>query len=116
MGQELLNQQGWIKKPRLYFKATNSKGIVVTRGSAHKRYAYCVISTDFNKWGGVYASWSSTEELANRYCRQANKNGSYEVVKAEVTTAKEVRVIKKQMTLDFIERQSVLTKDDKENN
>lgn len=110
MGQELMNP-AWEKKPRLFYKATNSKGLQVTRGSARKRYAYCAVATDFNKWGSVWASWASTEELAHKYCKQLSKNDyglTYEVVVAEVSTAKEVRLIKKQTTLKAVEHLSAM--------
>jgi hypothetical protein len=104
MGQELLTPR-WEKKPRLYYKATNEKGYIVTRGSAHKRYSYCAVASDFNRWGGLWSAWASTEELAKKYARQMQKNNDsikFEVVKVEETNAKEVRLIKKQMTLECI--------------
>jgi hypothetical protein len=104
MGQELLTPR-WEKRPRLYFKATNEKGYTVTRGSAHRRYSYCAVASDFNRWGGLWSSWASTEALAIKYAKQMEKNNDsikFEVVKVEETNAKEVRLIKKQMTLENI--------------
>lgn len=101
MGQELLHTK-WEKKPRLYFKATNSRGLTVTRGSAQKKYAYCVIEKEPNKWGYLFQSWASTEALGNRYLRQLGTD-KYELVKAEVSSAKEVRLIKKQMQLKLLQ-------------
>jgi len=123
MGQELLERTGWIKTPRKYFVATNSQGYKVVRGSAEKDYSWCVISKDFTEWGYLYASFSATEHNANKYCKTWNnrateaKEGLYEVVKCEQITSKEARLIKKQMQLAWLQiAQSVLTKENKENN
>lgn len=112
MGQELLDvgmgNGQWTyyqRRPRLYYKATNSKGYQVTRGSASKQYQYCAVASDLNKWGGLWSSWASTEALAIKYAKQMGKNNQsikFEVVKVEVSNAKEVRLIKKQMQLESI--------------
>lgn len=112
MGQELLEVgtgsgqwNYYQKKPRLYYKATNSKGYIVTRGSANKKYSYCAVASDFNRWGGLWSSWASTEALAIKYARQLSKSNTqltYEVVKVEVSSAKEHRLIKKQMALESV--------------
>lgn len=112
MGQELLDvgmgNGQWTyyqRRPRLYYKATNSKGYQVTRGSASKQYAYCAVASDFNRWGGLWSSWASTEALATKYAKQMSKNNhsiKFEVVKVEVSSAKEHRLIKKQMSLTFL--------------
>lgn len=95
----------WEKRPRLYYKATSSTGLVATRGSASKPYKYAVVATDFTKWGEVYATFTPRLELAERYCKSYNKgNLKYEVVEVEVSSAKEHRLIKKQMSLKFLEQ------------
>lgn len=106
MGQELLNQQGWIRTPRKYFVATNSKGYRAIRGSADKDYSYCVISKELSEWGSIYASWSATEHNAKKYCKTWNNREAdrYEVVKCVQVTAKEVRVIKKEIHLEILKR------------
>ena len=122
MGQELLDRVGYVRRPRKYFVATNAQGYKAVRGSADRDYSYCVMSKDFTQWGYLYASWSATEHNAKKYCKTwNNKEGQemYEVVKCEQVTAKEARLIKKQMQLAWIkiqEQVSVLTKEDKENN
>lgn len=105
MGQELLNHKGWIKKPRKYFVATNSKGYRVVRGSADKDYFYCVMSKELSEWGGIYSSFSATEHNAKKYCKSWNNKAEeeqYEVVKCVQVTAKEVRVIKKEINLEVL--------------
>jgi hypothetical protein len=101
MGQELLNQTGWVRQPRKYFVATNSAGYKAVRGSADKDYSYCIISKEISEWGAIYSSWSATQHNANRYCKTWNKKADkerYEVVKAELVTAKEARLIKKEIS------------------
>ena len=105
MGQELLEHKGWIKKPRKYFVATNSKGFRVVRGSADRDYSYCVIAKELSVWGSIYASFSATESNAKKYCKTWNnrhKDEMFEVVKCVQVTAKEVRVIKKEIQLEVI--------------
>jgi hypothetical protein len=134
MGQELLERTGWVKTPRKYFVATNSKGYRVIRGSADRDYSYCVMSKDLTEWGGIYSSFSATKHNAEKYCKSWNnraKEERYEVVKCVQVTAKEVRAIKKEINLEVFnwiaqqatEQQdetppqvSVLTKEDTENN
>lgn len=119
MGQELLDVSGYQRRPRKFFVATNSKGYKAVRGSAEKDYSYCVIATEYSQWGSIYASWSATEHNANKYCKTWNNREAdrYEVVKCVQVTAREARLIKKQITLDFL-NQSTLTKlqEEKENN
>jgi hypothetical protein len=105
MGQELLERTGWVKTPRKYFVATNSKGYRVIRGSADRDYFYCVMSKDLSEWGGIYSSFSATEHNAKKYCKSWNnkaKEEQYEVVKCVQVTAKEVRAIKKEINLEVI--------------
>lgn len=105
MGQELLERTGWVKKPRKYFVATNSKGYRVVRGSADRDYSYCVIAKELNEWGSIYSSFSATEHNAKKYCKSWNNKAQeerYEVVKCVQVTAKEVRIIKKEITLEVI--------------
>jgi len=129
MGQELLEHTGWIRTPRKYFVATNSNGHRAIRGSAEKNYSYCVISKELSQWGYLYANWSATEHNAKKYCKTWNnkaKEELYEVVKCVQVTAKEVRVIKKEIHLEILKRKeqeinetlqvSEGTKEDKENN
>lgn len=106
MGQELLERQGWTKKPRKYFVATNSKGYKAVRGSANKDYLWCVIAKDYSQWGSIYASWSATEHNAKKYCKTWNNREAdrYEVVKCVQVTAKEARVIKKEISLAWINK------------
>ena len=105
MGQELLERTGWVKKPRKYFVATNSKGYRVVRGSADRDYFYCVMSKELSEWGGIYSSFSATEHNAKKYCKSWNNKAQeeqYEVVKCVQVTAKEVRVIKKEINLEVL--------------
>lgn len=105
MGQELLAQQMWEKKPRLYYKATNSAGLTVTRGSARKEYKYAVVTKQFNKWGGLPATFTPRLDLAERYLKYYNNgNSEYEIAEVELSSAKEHRLIKKQMSLRFLEQ------------
>jgi hypothetical protein len=123
MGQELLERTGYVKTPRKYFVATNSKGYRVIRGSADRDYFYCVMSKELSQWGGIYCSFSATEHNAKKYCKSWNnkaKEEMYEVVKCVQVTAKEVRAIKKEITLEVInwqaqQQESEGTKEDKEN-
>lgn len=129
MGQELLEVRGYVRKPRKYFVATNSKGYRVVRGSADRDYSYCVMTKELSERGGIYASFSATESNAKKYCKTLNNQEAdrYEVVKCVQVTAKEVRVIKKEILLGVLKWQqnelqkqlqqaSVGTKEDKENN
>jgi len=131
MGQELLDRVGYVRRPRKYFVATNSKGYRVIRGSADRDYFYCVIAKELSVWGSIYASFSATESNAKKYCKTWNNKEAdrYEVVKCVQVTAKEVRVIKKEIKLEVAkyweekDRQdrtppqvSEGTKEDKENN
>jgi hypothetical protein len=103
MGQELLEKTGYVRTPRKYFVATNSKGYRVIRGSADRDYFYCVIAKELNAWGSIYASFSATEHNAKKYCKTWNNRydeEAYEVVKCVQVTAKEVRVIKKEIRLE----------------
>lgn len=119
MGQELLDVSGYQRRPRKFFVATNSKGYKAVRGSAERDYSYCVIATEYSLAGYIYASWSATEHNANKYCKTWNNREAdrYEVVKCVQVTAREARLIKKQIILDFL-NQSTLTKlqEEKENN
>ncbi|CAB4166998.1 hypothetical protein UFOVP964_97 [uncultured Caudovirales phage] len=103
MGQELLEVRGYIKTPRKYFVATNSKGYRAIRGSADRDYEWCIIAKELSPWGYVYSSWSATERNANKYCTTWNNRHDdsemYEVVKCEQVTAKEARVIKKEIAM-----------------
>jgi len=105
MGQELLERTGYVKTPRKYFVATNSKGYRVIRGSADRDYFYCVMSKELSQWGGIYSSFSATEHNAKKYCKSWNnkaKEEMYEVVKCVQVTAKEVRAIKKEISIEVI--------------
>lgn len=104
MGQELLDVKGYQRRPRKFFVATNSKGYKAVRGSAEKDYSYCVIAKEYSEWGSIYASWSATEHNANKYCKTWNNREAdrYEVVKCEQVTAKEARLIKKQINLEWL--------------
>jgi hypothetical protein len=128
MGQELLERTGYVKTPRKYFVATNSKGYRVIRGSADRDYFYCVMSKELSEWGCIYSSFSATEHNAKKYCKSWNnkaKEEMYEVVKCVQVTAKEVRAIKKEITIEVINwqaqrddellQESEGTKEDKEN-
>lgn len=101
MGQELLEKQGWIRKPRKFFVATNSKGYKTIRGSADKDYSFCVISKEVSEWGSVYSSWSATEHNAKKYCKTWNNREAdrYEVVACVQVNAKEARLIKKEISI-----------------
>ena len=103
MGQELLDYQGYVRKPRKYFVATNSNGNRLVRGSADKDYSYCVILKEPSEWGGLWGSWSATEHNAKKYCKTWNNKyeEKYEVVKAQLVSAKEVRAIKKEIAKEY---------------
>jgi len=127
MGQELLERTGYVRTPRKYFVATNSNGYRVIRGSADRDYFYCVIAKELSVLGSIYASFSATESNAKKYCKTWNnrhKNEVYEVVKCVQVTAKEVRVIKKEIQLEIIkhlqqevsEETNPCTEYEKENN
>jgi hypothetical protein len=113
MGQELLDRQGWIKKPRKYFVATNSNGYKAIRGSADRNYEWCVIAKEVSQWGSIYASWSKTEHNAKKYCTTWNNREAdrYEVVKCIQVTAKEARVIKKEINLQILKANEYMMKE-----
>lgn len=103
MGQELFHLN-YEKKPRLYYKATNSAGLTVTRGSGNKEYRYAVVAKEFSEWGVLFATFTTRLDLAERYCKNYNKgNSKYEVIEVEVSSAKEYRLIKKEMSLKWLE-------------
>lgn len=129
MGQELLAVRGYIRTPRKYFVATNSKGYKAIRGSADRNYGWCVIAKELSEWGSIYASWSKTEHNAKKYCTTWNNREAdrYEVVKCVQVTAKEARAIKKEINLQALKQKEQVinealtivsegTKEDKENN
>jgi len=114
MGQELLDYQGYVRKPRKYFVATNSNGDKLVRGSADRDYSYCVILKTHSEMCFVWGSWSATEHNAKRYCKTWNNqnNGElYEVVKAELVSAKEARAIKKKSLEIYRLRKEALEKE-----
>jgi hypothetical protein len=108
MGQELLNQTGFTKTPRKFFVATNSNGQRMVRGSAYKDFYYAVIAKDLNPNAGwSYVTFSATERNANKYCSSWNnkeRTDLYEVVKCVQVTAKEARLIKKEINLEFLKQ------------
>lgn len=93
MGQELFDVR-WIRKPRKYYLATNSKGHKVVRGSAEKEYTHATIYKDLYASGYCGATFSSRLDLAQRY---AKRWSNHEVVEIKEITSKEARQHKKEI-------------------
>lgn len=114
MGQELLDYQGHVRKPRKYFVATNSNGDKLVRGSENRDYSYCVILKEHSEMCFIWGSWSATEHNAKKYCKTWNNKSNaelYEVVKADLVSAKEARAIKKKSREIYRLRKEALEKE-----
>lgn len=94
MGQELLDLNGYIRKRRKYYLATNSKGHRIVRGTTEKEYTHATISKDRSAWGFIYATFTTRLDLANRYSRNWKDS---EVVEVKEITSKEARQLKKEI-------------------
>lgn len=113
MGQELFDVNGYyVRQPRKYYVATNSKGFMVARSSASKIYSHAVVLKTPEKWGSIYYTFTSRLDLANRYCKSWNKRNSehetyreYEVVEVKEVSAKEFRVAKQQIKIQTLKAQ-----------
>ena len=79
MGQELLDKVGYIKKPRKYYLATNSKGHMVVRGTTQKEYTHATIYGELYNSGYCYATFTTRLDLAKRYSRRWDKSEVVEV-------------------------------------
>lgn len=103
MGQELLELNGYIRRPRKYFLGEASNGARIIRGSADRDYSHAVISTQTNYKNEItWGTFHSTEQLAKRqlttyrnYEAKSPSGRTYEMVALKVITAKEARELKK---------------------
>ena len=113
MGQELFDVKSYYeKRPRKYYVAINSKGFKVARSSASKNYSHAVVLITPKEWGGIYYTFTSRLDLANRYCKSWNNNHEknnnydrYEVVETKEVSAKEFRVAKQEIKLQHLKAQ-----------
>lgn len=104
MGQELLERKGYTRRPTRYFLATSSNGLRAIRSSQSKNYTHACIATEPSDWGWVTSLWSSRVELAEKnaktYERYYNGTKKFEAVATVEITAKEARLIKKEINLE----------------
>jgi hypothetical protein len=109
MGQELLDRQGYQRKPRTFYVAVATNGAVALRGSGEDRYTHAVVMTSIDYPKEVsWATFHASEQLAKRqitsnrnWQKKSIENGStygsnreWEVVPLKKVTAKEFRAIK----------------------
>jgi len=109
MGQELLDRQGYQRKPRTYYVAVATNSATALRGSGDDRYTHAVVMTAINYPNEVsWATFHGSEQLAKRqitsnrnWQKKSIENGStygsnreWEVVPLKKVTAKEFRAIK----------------------
>jgi hypothetical protein len=109
MGQELLDRQGYQRKPRTYYVAVATNSATALRGSGDDRYTHAVVMTAINYPNELsWATFHGSEQLAKRqittnrnWQKQSNENGSnygsnreWEVVPLKKVSAKEFRAIK----------------------
>lgn len=104
MGQELLEHRGYQRTRTRYFLATSSNGLRAVRGSGSKVYTHACIATEPSDWGWVTSLWSSRLDLAIKnvktYERYYNGSKKFEAVPTVEITAKEARLIKKEINLE----------------
>ena len=106
MGQELLavNPNNYQRSKTRYFLATSSTGLRAVRGSQSRSYSHACIATARSDWGWVTSLWSSRLDLAQRNAKAYGKyyHGTitFEAVETVEITAKEARVIKKEINLE----------------
>ena len=109
MGQELLDRQGYQRKPRTYYVAVATNSATALRGSGDDRYTHAVVMTAINYPNELsWATFHGSEQLAKRqittnrnWQKQSNENGStygsnreWEVVPLKKVSAREFRAIK----------------------
>ena len=109
MGQELLDKQGYQRKPRTFYVAVASNGAQALRGSGDDRYTHAVVMTSIEYPNEVsWATFHASEQLAKRqitsnrnWQKKSIENGSnygsnreWEVVQLKKVTSKEFRAIK----------------------
>ena len=109
MGQELLDKQGYQRKPRTFYVAVATNGAVALRGSGEDRYTHAVVMTSIDYPNEVsWATFHASEQLAKRqitsnrnWQKKSIENGSsygsnreWEVVQLKKVTSKEFRAIK----------------------
>ena len=109
MGQELLDRQGYQRKPRTYYVAVATNSATALRGSGDDRYTHAVVMTAINYPNELsWATFHGSEQLAKRqitsnrnYQKQTIENGStygsnreWEVVPLKKVSAREFRAIK----------------------
>jgi len=111
MGQELLEDVGFHRKPRTYYHAVaTTNGAQALRGSGEDRYTHAVVMVQVNYPNELsWATFHSSKQLATRqlvtnenWQKKSIENGSshwegraWEVVELKKITAKEYRAIKK---------------------
>ena len=109
MGQELLDRQGYQRKPRTYYVAVATNSATALRGSGDDRYTHAVVMTAINYPNEVsWATFHGSEQLAKRqitsnrnWQKKSIENGStygsnreWEVVPLKKVSAREFRAIK----------------------
>ena len=109
MGQELLDKQGYQRKPRTFYVAVASNGAQALRGSGDDRYSHAVVMTTIDYPNQIsWATFHASEQLAKRqitsnrnWQKKSIENGSsygsnreWEVVQLKKVTSKEFRAIK----------------------
>lgn len=111
MGQELLDTQGYQRKPRTYYHAVSLNGAQALRGSGEDRYTHAVVMVQINYPNELsWATFHASEQLAKRQIT-SNRNSQkkyeesradyygsgreWEVVPLKKVSAKEFREIKK---------------------
>jgi hypothetical protein len=111
MGQELLEDVGFHRKPRTYYHAVaTTNGAQALRGSGEDRYTHAVVMVQVNYRNELsWATFHSSKQLATRqlvtnenWQKKSIENGSshwegraWEVVELKKISAKEYRAIKK---------------------
>lgn len=111
MGQELLEARGVPRNRTRYFLATTSTGLRVIRGSTNREYPYACVATTRTNYGSTVDVWSSREELAQKnlksmtkwYNKSTDSQMSFEVIRTQEISAKEARVIKKELHKEFMD-------------
>ena len=109
MGQELLDRQGYQRKPRTYYVAVATNSATALRGSGDDRYTHAVVMTAINYPNELsWATFHSSKQLATRqlvsnenWQKKSVENGStygsnreWEVVPLKKVSGKEFRAIK----------------------
>ena len=109
MGQELLDTQGYQRKPRTYYHAVSLNGAQALRGSGEDRYTHAVVMVQINYPNELsWATFHSSKQLATRqlvsnenWQKKSIENGStygnnreWEVVQLKKVSAREFRAIK----------------------